>query len=70
MSPLREHLECLLERRDLAESQAEHLLTLLASSEDSPALSGAIIATLRCKGVVAVTTSVSGRHSGTAISEW
>src|SRR5688572_3095095 len=53
MSPLREHLECLLERRDLAESQAEHLLMLLASSEDSPALSGAIIATLRCKGVVA-----------------
>ena len=53
MSPLREHLECLLERRDLAESQAEHLLMLLAGSEDSPALSGAIIATLHCKGVAA-----------------
>jgi anthranilate phosphoribosyltransferase len=53
MSPLREHLECLLERRDLAESQAEQLLVLLASTEDVPALSGAILATLRCKGVVA-----------------
>jgi anthranilate phosphoribosyltransferase len=52
-SPLREHLECLLERRDLAESQAEQLLVLLASTEDAPALSGAILATLRCKGVVA-----------------
>ncbi|HWN05554.1 MAG TPA: anthranilate phosphoribosyltransferase [Steroidobacteraceae bacterium] len=53
MSPLHEHLECLLERRDLAESQAEHLLMLLANSDDTPALSGAIIASLRCKGVVA-----------------
>jgi anthranilate phosphoribosyltransferase len=53
MSPLREHLECLLERRDLAESQAEQLLMLLAGTEDAPALSGAILATLRCKGVVA-----------------
>jgi anthranilate phosphoribosyltransferase len=53
MSPLREFLECLLERRDLAESQAEDLLMLLTSSEDAPAMSGAILATLRCKGVVA-----------------
>jgi anthranilate phosphoribosyltransferase len=53
MSALREFLECLLDRRDLAESQAEDLLTLLTSVEDAPAMSGAILATLRCKGVVA-----------------
>jgi anthranilate phosphoribosyltransferase len=53
MSPLREFLECLLERRDLAESQAEDLLVLLTSAEDAPVMAGAILATLRCKGVVA-----------------
>lgn len=53
MPPLREFLECLLERRDLAESQAEDLLMLLTSMPDAPAMSGAILATLRCKGVVA-----------------
>jgi len=53
MSPLREVLESLLERRDLAEAEAEQLLILLTTAEDAPALAGAILATLRCKGVVA-----------------
>jgi anthranilate phosphoribosyltransferase len=52
-SPLRGFLECLLEGRDLAESQAEDLLTLLTRVEDVPAMAGAILATLRCKGVSA-----------------
>jgi anthranilate phosphoribosyltransferase len=51
--PLRDFLECLLERRDLAESQAESLLMLLTSEIDAPAMTGAILATLRCKGVAA-----------------
>jgi anthranilate phosphoribosyltransferase len=53
MSPLHEFLECLLERRDLAESQAEDLLVHLTRVEDAPAMAGAILATLRCKGVSA-----------------
>ncbi len=53
MSPLREFLECLLEGRDLAESQAEDLLVQLTSVEGAPAMAGAILASLRCKGVSA-----------------
>jgi anthranilate phosphoribosyltransferase len=53
MSPLREFLECLLEGRDLAESQAEDLLMHLTSVEQAPAMAGAILAALRCKGVSA-----------------
>jgi anthranilate phosphoribosyltransferase len=53
VTPLREFLECLLDRRDLAESQAEDLLLLLTRVEDAPAMAGAILATLRCKGVSA-----------------
>jgi anthranilate phosphoribosyltransferase len=52
-SPLRGFLECLLEGRDLAESQAEDLLVLLTRVEEAPAMAGAILATLRCKGVSA-----------------
>jgi anthranilate phosphoribosyltransferase len=52
-SPLRDFLECLLERRDLAESQAEDLLVHLTLVDDAPAMAGAILATLRCKGVSA-----------------
>lgn len=53
MSPLREALEQLLERRDLNESQAEELLIRLTSPEESPAMAGALLAALRSKGVVA-----------------
>ena len=53
MSPLREFLECLLEGRDLAESQAEDLLVQLTSVGEAPAMAGAILAALRCKGVSA-----------------
>jgi anthranilate phosphoribosyltransferase len=53
MSPLREFLECLLDGRDLAESQAEDLLVGLTCVEEAPAMTGAILATLRCKGVSA-----------------
>jgi anthranilate phosphoribosyltransferase len=53
MSPLRDFLECLLDRRDLAESQAEDLLVHLTRADDAPAMTGAILATLRCKGVSA-----------------
>jgi anthranilate phosphoribosyltransferase len=51
MSPLREFLECLLDRRDLAESQAEDLLMHLTNVDQAPAMAGAILASLRCKGV-------------------
>ncbi len=50
---LREFLECLLDGCDLAELQAEELLVLLTRIEQAPAMAGAILATLRCKGVVA-----------------
>ena len=53
MSPLRDILEHLLERRDLDEAQAEHLLTRLTHPEESPAMAGALLAALRSKGVVA-----------------
>ena len=53
MSPLRDVLEQLLERRDLSEAQAEELLTRLTNPEDAPAMAGAILAALRSKGVVA-----------------
>jgi anthranilate phosphoribosyltransferase len=53
MSPLREHLECLLERRDLAEADAENLLILLTNAGEAPAMAGAILAALRSKGVSA-----------------
>src|SRR5687767_380478 len=53
MSSLREVLEQLLERRDLAESQAEELLMRLTNPEEQPAMVGAILASLRSKGVAA-----------------
>src|SRR5215469_9713095 len=49
----REMLEILLERRDLSEAQAQELLALLTSPESAPAMSGAILAAMRAKGVVA-----------------
>lgn len=53
MSPLRDVLEHLLERRDLNEAQSEDLLTRLTNPEESPAMTGALLAALRSKGVVA-----------------
>jgi anthranilate phosphoribosyltransferase len=53
MSPLRDTLEQLLERRDLGEAQAEILLTHLTNPDEAPAMAGAILASLRAKGVVA-----------------
>lgn len=53
MSLLRELLEKLLERRDLTEAEARELLGHLMNPETPPAMSGAILAALRSKGVVA-----------------
>ena len=53
MSPPRELLEKLLERRDLAEAEAQELLGHLTNPETLPAMSGAILAALRTKGIVA-----------------
>ena len=49
----RELLERLLERRNLAEAEAEALVTHLTNAETPPAFSGAVLAALRSKGVVA-----------------
>jgi anthranilate phosphoribosyltransferase len=46
-------LEHLLERRDLTETQAAHLLGLLTQPELAPAMAGALLAALRAKGVTA-----------------
>ncbi|HEY2590952.1 MAG TPA: anthranilate phosphoribosyltransferase [Steroidobacteraceae bacterium] len=53
MSPLRKSLERLLDRQDLAESEAEALLVELTQTETSPAVAGAVLAALRVKGIVA-----------------
>jgi len=53
MSPLRKSLERLLDRKDLAESEAEALVVELTQSDASPAIAGAVLAALRVKGVVA-----------------
>jgi anthranilate phosphoribosyltransferase len=53
VSSLREFLERLLERNNLTESEAERLLTGLTNPDEAPAMSGAILASLRSKGVVA-----------------
>jgi len=50
---LRATLEQLLQRRDLSESQADELLVGLTDVEVPPALTGALLAALRCKGVTA-----------------
>jgi anthranilate phosphoribosyltransferase len=49
----RELLDKLLERRDLSEAEAQELLGHLMSADTSPIVSGAILAALRSKGVVA-----------------
>jgi anthranilate phosphoribosyltransferase len=46
-------LDRLLQRRDLAEVEAQALLTLLTTPELAPAMAGALLAALRAKGVTA-----------------
>ena len=53
MPTSRELLEILLQRRDLSEPQAQELLGYLTNPDSAPAMSGAILAALRTKGVVA-----------------
>jgi anthranilate phosphoribosyltransferase len=53
MSLLRKSLERLLERRDLAEAEAEELLAALIQPDAPQALAGAVLVALRAKGVVA-----------------
>jgi anthranilate phosphoribosyltransferase len=53
MRLLRETLETLLNRQNLSESEAEDLLLQLTEPTGSPAMSGALLAALRTKGVVA-----------------
>jgi anthranilate phosphoribosyltransferase len=53
MPPSRDILEKLLNRRNLAESEAEDLLLQLTDPTGAPAMAGAILAALRAKGVVA-----------------
>jgi anthranilate phosphoribosyltransferase len=53
MTTTKELLEQLLERQDLSEAQAESLLTALIDPQLVPALAGALLAGLRCKGVTA-----------------
>ena len=50
---LRSLLEQVLDRRDLTEEQAGVLLQVLTHADLPPALAGAFLAGLRCKGVVA-----------------
>ncbi|MBX5461943.1 MAG: anthranilate phosphoribosyltransferase [Steroidobacteraceae bacterium] len=49
----RDLLEKLLERRNLDEAEAAELLAHLTNADTAPAMSGAILAALRTKGVVA-----------------
>jgi anthranilate phosphoribosyltransferase len=53
MPPSRDTLEKLLNRRNLAELEAEDLLMQLTDPTGAPAMAGAILAALRTKGVVA-----------------
>jgi anthranilate phosphoribosyltransferase len=46
-------LDHLVQRRDLAEAEAEALLNLLTTPELAPAMAGALLAALRAKGVTA-----------------
>jgi anthranilate phosphoribosyltransferase len=51
MSELREILERLLERQDLSEAEAGGLLVALTDATVAPAMSGALLAALRSKGI-------------------
>jgi anthranilate phosphoribosyltransferase len=51
MVQLREILERLLERRDLSEAEAAELMLALTGTAIAPAMSGALLAALRSKGI-------------------
>jgi anthranilate phosphoribosyltransferase len=51
MIQLRDTLERLLERQDLAEAEAGELMVALTDPAVAPAMSGALLAALRCKGI-------------------
>ena len=53
MPSARDLLDRLLERRDLAQAEAEELLGVLADPATSAAFTGAVLAAMRSKGVVA-----------------
>jgi anthranilate phosphoribosyltransferase len=53
MAELRDILERLLQRRDLAEAEAGELLVALTDSSVAPAMAGALLAALRAKGITA-----------------
>ena len=53
MAELRDILEQLLERQDLAETEAGELLVALTRGTVAPAMAGALLAALRSKGVTA-----------------
>lgn len=53
MATLRETLEQLLERQNLSEEQASELLVALTDATLAPAMGGALLASLRAKGVTA-----------------
>jgi anthranilate phosphoribosyltransferase len=53
MAELRDILERLLQRRDLAEAEAGDLLVALTDSSVAPAMAGALLAALRAKGITA-----------------
>ncbi len=53
MADLRDILERLLQRRDLGEAEAGELLVALTDPGVAPAMSGALLAALRSKGVTA-----------------
>ena len=50
---MRKALEDLLEGRHLSQAEAAALLTRLAAADTHPAVTGAVLAALRSKGVVA-----------------
>src|ERR1700722_19130099 len=53
MTSPRHTLDMLVQRRDLSESEAAALLTLLTAPDLAPAMAGALLAALRAKGVTA-----------------
>jgi len=53
MPAARELLDRLLERRDLTQPEAEQLLDILTDPATSPAVTGAVLAAMRSKGVTA-----------------
>jgi anthranilate phosphoribosyltransferase len=53
MTELRDILERLLQRRDLTEAEAASLLVALTNASVAPAMSGALLAALRGKGITA-----------------